>query len=116
MVYGPIVNQKKKRIQIFLFTQNAETTQQNDILTKVLNKNSEVFDRYFEENINFGIENSVFPPDLKIATVAPIFKKKTNTSKDNATDQLASYLEYLRHKDLFITKFRLQKNFMLIRV
>lgn len=108
MVYRPLVNQKKKRIQIFLFSQNTET--------KTLNKNSEVFDRYFEGNINFGTENSVFPPDLKIAIVAPIFKKKTKTSKDNATDQLASYLEYLRHKDLFITKFRLQKNPMLIRV
>ena len=57
--------------------------QQNDILTKILKENSEIFARYFYENINFGVENSIFPSDLKVADLTPAFKKKSKTSKDN---------------------------------
>ena len=39
--------------------------------------------KYFHENINFCIENSISPSDLKVADVAPVFKKKSKTSKDN---------------------------------
>ena len=63
--------------------QTATTTQQNDIPTKILKENSEVFARYFHKNINFCIENSIFPSDLKVADVNPAFKKKSKTSKDN---------------------------------
>ena len=63
--------------------QTATTIQQNDIPTKILKKNSEIFVRYFHKNINFCIENSIFPSDLKVADVTPAFKKKSKTSKDN---------------------------------
>ena len=53
------------------------------IPTKILKENSEVFARYFHKNINFCIENSIFPSDLKVADVIPVFKKKSKTSKDN---------------------------------
>ena len=59
------------------------TTQQNDIPTKILKENSEVFARYIHKNIHFCIENSIFPFDLKVADVTPVFKKKSKTSKDN---------------------------------
>ena len=36
---------------------------QNDIPTKILKENSEVFAIYFHKNINFCIENSIFPSD-----------------------------------------------------
>ena len=42
-----------------------------------------MFARYFHKNINFCIENSIFPSDLKVADVTPAFKKKPKTSKDN---------------------------------
>ena len=42
-----------------------------------------MFARYFHKNINFCIENSIFPSDLKVADVTPAFKKKSKTSKDN---------------------------------
>ena len=45
-------------------------------------KNSEVFATYFHENINFCTENSILPPDLKVADVTPAFKMKSKTSKD----------------------------------
>ena len=54
--------------------QTTKPTQQNDIPTKILKKNSDVFARYFHKNINFCIENSILPSDLKIANVTPAFQ------------------------------------------
>ena len=42
-----------------------------------------MFARYFHKNINFCVENSIFPSDLKVADVTLAFKKKSKTSKDN---------------------------------
>ena len=57
--------------------------QQNDIPTKILKEDSQLFERYFHENMNFCIENSAFPSDLKVADVTPAFKKKSKNSNDN---------------------------------
>ena len=92
-----LIKSRKKEEQTFTFSyvsyeevlneirklQTTKTTQQNDIPTKILKKNSEVFAGYFQKNINFCIENSIFPSDLKVADVTPAFKKKSKTSKDN---------------------------------
>ena len=92
-----VIKSRKKEEQTFTFSyvsyeevlneirklQTKKTTQQNDIPTKILKKNSEVFAGYFQKNINFCIENSIFPSDLKVADVTPAFKKKSKTSKDN---------------------------------
>ena len=92
-----VIKSRKKEEQTFTFRyvsyeevlneirklQTKKTTQQNDIPTKILKKNSEVFAGYFQKNINFCIENSIFPSDLKVADVTPAFKKKSKTSKDN---------------------------------
>ena len=56
--------------------QTATTAQQNDIPTKILEENSEVFARYFHQNINFCIENSIFPSGLKVANVTSAFKEE----------------------------------------
>ena len=74
--YEEVLNEIRK-------LQTTTTIQQNDITTKILRENSEVFARYFHKNINFCIENSIFPSDLKVADVTPAFKKKSKTSKDN---------------------------------
>ena len=55
----------------------------NDIPTKILKENLEVFAGCFHENIDVCIENSIFPSDLKVTNVTPTFKKKSKTSKDN---------------------------------
>ena len=92
-----VIKSRKKEEQTFLFIsvsfeevlneirklQTATTMQQNDIPTKILKKNSEVFARYFHKNINICIENSIFPSDLNLADVTPAFKKKSKTSRDN---------------------------------
>ena len=92
-----VIKSRKKEEETFTFSyvsyeevlneirklQTTKTTQQNDILTKILKENSEAFARYFHKNINFYIENSIFPPDLRFASVTPASKKKSKTSKDN---------------------------------
>ena len=61
----------------------AKASKQTDIPTKMLKHNSEYFAEYFYDNINYCIENSNFPSDLKSADVTPAYKKKSKTSKDN---------------------------------
>ena len=46
-------------------------------------KKTQVFARYFHENINFCIEKLIFPSNLKVADVTPAFKKKSKASKGN---------------------------------
>ena len=58
----------------------AKATQQSDIPTKILKQNSDYFAEYFYENINQGMSKSIFPSDLKLADVTPVYKKKSNNS------------------------------------
>ena len=61
----------------------AKTSQQSDVPTKILKRNSEYFAGYFCGNINQCISKSMFPPDLKLADVTPVYKNKSKNSKDN---------------------------------
>ena len=61
----------------------AKASQQSDIPTKILKQNSDYFAEYFYENINQCISKSIFPSDLKLADVTPVYKKKSKNSKDN---------------------------------
>ena len=53
----------------------SKTSQQTDIPEKILKQNCAYFASYFHENINFCLEKSEFPSDLKLADVAPVYKK-----------------------------------------
>ena len=61
----------------------SKASQQSDIPTKILIENSEYFSFYFHKNINYCLEQSLFPHDLKLADVAPVYKKKFKASQDN---------------------------------
>ena len=61
----------------------SKSSQQTDIPIKILNYNYEYFAGYFHENINFCLENSCLPSDLKFADVTPAYKNKSKNSKDN---------------------------------
>ena len=56
-----------------------------------------MFARYFHKNINFCIENSIFPSHLKVADVTPVFKKKSKISKCNYRPISILYLIYLKY-------------------
>ena len=63
----------------------AKASQQSDIPTKTLKQNSNYFAEQFYENINqcMCISKSVFPSDSKLAHVIPVYKKKSEKSKDS---------------------------------
>ena len=61
----------------------AKATQQSDIPNKILKQNSNHFADYFYENINQCISKSIFPSDLKLVDVTPVYTKKSKNSKDN---------------------------------
>ena len=76
--YEGVLNQTRK-------LQAAKSIQQYDIPTKNLKENSELIARYFHENINFCIENSISRSDLKAADV-PKHSKRNQRLEKNAAD------------------------------
>ena len=92
-----MIKNKRKTDQCFFFgpvtyddvlkkTNNLDTakaSQQSDIPTKILKQNSDYFAGYFCGNINQCISKSMFPPDLKLANVTPVYKNKSKNSKGN---------------------------------
>ena len=62
----------------------AKASQQSDILTKILKQNSDYSAEYFYENNNQCTWKLIFSPDLKLADVTPVYKKKSKNSKDNS--------------------------------
>ena len=79
--FGPVTYDDVLKIVNTLDT--AKASQQSDIPTKILKQNSDYFAEYFYENINQCISKSIFPSDLKLADVTPVYKKKSKNSKDN---------------------------------
>ena len=85
-----MINNKRKADQCFSFgpvtyediskkTNNLDTakaSQQSDVPTKILKQNSDYFAGYFCGNISQCISKSMFPPDLKLTDVAPVYKNK----------------------------------------
>ena len=78
---GPVTYDDVLKIVNTLDT--AKTSQQSDIPTKIFKQNSDYFAEYFYENINQCISKSIFPSDLKLDDVNPVYKKKSKNSKDN---------------------------------
>ena len=58
-------------------------TLQSDFPTKVLKQNSDYFAEHFYENINQCVSKSIFPSNLKLSDVIPVYKRKSKNSKDN---------------------------------
>ena len=77
--FGPVTSDNVLRKVKTLDT--AKASQQSDIPTKILKQNSDYFAEYFYGNINQCISKSIFPSDLKLAGVAPVYRKKSKNSK-----------------------------------
>ena len=60
-----------------------KATQNTDIPTKLIKENSDIFADFIFENLNDCIAKSLFPSSLKNATITPVHKKGTKTSKDH---------------------------------
>ena len=59
----------------------SKASKESDIPTKILIEESEYFWLYFHKNVNDCLEQFLFPHDLKLTDVAPIYKKKSKASK-----------------------------------
>ena len=79
----------------------AKTSQQFDVSMKVLKQNSEYFTGYFCGSINQCISKSMFPPDLKLADVTPVYKNKPKNSKDNRSVSILSKLSKFYERCLY---------------
>ena len=55
----------------------------NDIPTKIVKENADIFANVLVSNFNDSIEKPNFPFILKNATITPVFKKDDRNSKDN---------------------------------
>ena len=53
----------------------SKATQSNDIPTKVIKENDDIFATFITENFNNMIENSIFPDLIKQADIKPVYKK-----------------------------------------
>ena len=61
----------------------SKATQSNDMSTKIIKNNSDIFSKFFQANLNNTIVRSTFPEQLKYADVKPVFKKDSRTDKKN---------------------------------
>ena len=51
----------------------SNVTQNDDVPTKIIKNNSDIFSKFFQANLNNAIETSTFPEQLKYADVKPVF-------------------------------------------
>ena len=61
----------------------SKASQSNDIPTKILKENCDIFAKFVATDFNDSILRSVFPKQLKLADIIPVFKKDSRTSKQN---------------------------------
>ena len=57
--------------------------QDTDIPTKLVQENSDVFAEFIFQNLNYGIEFSVFPANIKNANITPVHKKDSRNIESN---------------------------------
>ena len=55
----------------------------NEIPTKIFQQFSEVFKDFLYNNFNICLESGIFPDELKLAEVVPVYKKKDKKDKSN---------------------------------
>ena len=61
----------------------AKVSQDSDIPTKIIKKNSDIFSDIFFKEFNKSLEISKFSSRLKMANVTPVYKKGNRSDKDN---------------------------------
>lgn len=105
-----MIENKKKNDQSFSFglvtydnvlkklkpLDTAKASQQYNIPTRILKQNSDYFAEYFYKNINQCISKPIFPTDLKLPDVTPVYKKNLKNSKDDYRP-VSQYFQNLRN-------------------
>ena len=76
------------------------------IPTKIIKQNTDIFSVIFFVNINHSMNNSIFPEQLKLADVKPVFKKNSCTVKEsyrpvNILPNISKIYERCLYKQLY---------------
>jgi hypothetical protein len=69
--------------KLILEMNESKSTQGSDIPTKIIKENSKMFSKYLTSVFNDCIEKCIFPSNLKLSEITPIFKKGSKLKKDN---------------------------------
>ena len=74
----------KKDIEKEILNLNlVKASQDSDIPTKIIKKNSDIFSDILLKEFNKSLEICKFPSSLKIANVSPVYKKGNRSDKGN---------------------------------
>ena len=76
------VTESKVRKEILILS-SKKATKNGDIPAKILKKSVDIYIKEIKFIINYCIENVIFPDDLKLADVSPIFTKEDSFKKEN---------------------------------
>ena len=74
---------KKEVFREIVCLDASKACQDKDVPTKIIKGNADIFIDFIHPSINAAINNSGFPPFLKLANVIPVFKKGSKSTKDN---------------------------------
>ena len=61
----------------------SKASHDNDIPTKIIKENADIFLEFICMSVNHSIDNNIFPSTLKLANITPVFKKGSANSKEN---------------------------------
>ena len=61
----------------------SKSSHDNDIPTKIIKENADIFSEFICMSVNHSIDNNIFPSTLKLANITPVFKKGSANSKEN---------------------------------
>ena len=63
----------------------SKASQEDDIPTKIIKENSDIFSNFICQSFSNMIDVYIFPTSLKLANITPVYKKGSKNSKENYT-------------------------------
>ena len=61
----------------------SKASQEDDILTKIVKENSDIFSSFTYQSFKNVIDVCIFSTSLKLANITPVYKKGSKNSKEN---------------------------------
>ena len=61
----------------------SKASQEDDIPTKIIKEDSDIFSNFIYQGFNNMIDVCTFPASLKLANITPVYKKGSKNSKEN---------------------------------
>ena len=87
------------------------TTKNDDIPAKILKKRVDIYIKEITFIINDCIEKGIFPDDLKLAHVSPIFRKEDSFQKENYRPvSILPHMSKVFERILYLCGFRKNHN------